>query len=279
MRIDHQGVMPFKVTEQTSRQLLVGNTVVGRVLQLLPGGEAVMQLPQGLFRVGVNADVKENVTYKMVVTELEPKLVLKVVPQTTEAQVARSPLALLTSELAKFARQPLETPEQIKVQGQKLLDSGAGSEVKQLIGELFRTKDAKFEPFVRAQETFNALQTSPFAAHGFHIPHLGPFENVKFRLEGPKREMLDADHARIVLFLETPRFGETGIDLLVHKRQITIKVYNEGHDLGPFVRAYEPTLSLALHNAGYELSRFAFEQKIEAVPEPFAPLGKVDLRI
>ncbi|WP_214842158.1 hypothetical protein [Exiguobacterium sp. s150] len=279
MRIDHQGVMPFKVTEQTSRQLLVGNTVVGRVLQLLPGGEAVMQLPQGLFRVGVNADVKENVTYKMVVTELEPKLVLKVVPQTTEAQAARSPLALLTSELAKFARQPLETPEQIKVQGQKLLDSGAGSEVKQLIGELFKTKDTKFEPFVRAQETFNALQTSPFAAHGFHIPHLGPFENVKFRLEGPKREMLDADHARIVLFLETPRFGETGIDLLVHKRQITIKVYNEGHDLGPFVRAYEPTLSLALHNAGYELSRFAFEQKIEAVPEPFAPLGKVDRRI
>ena len=62
LRIDHQGVLPFKVTEQTSRPLLLGNTIVGKVLQLLPGNEAVMQLPQGIFRVGINANVKENVT-------------------------------------------------------------------------------------------------------------------------------------------------------------------------------------------------------------------------
>ena len=231
MRIDHQGVLPFKVTEQNSRQLLVGNTVVGRVLQLLPGGEAVMQLPQGMFRVGVNADVKENVTYKMVVTELEPKLVLKVVPQQIEAQQApRSPLAQLGGELGRLARQPLDTPEPLQAQGRQLLESGAGSDVKQLVGELFKAKgDPKFEQFVRAQETFNAVQTPPFVVQAFHIPHLGPFEQVRFRLEAPKGEVIDSDHARIVLFLETPTYGETGIDLLVQKRHVSVKVFNEQH--------------------------------------------------
>lgn len=282
MRIDHQGVMPFKVTEQTSRQLLVGNTVVGRVLQLLPGGEAVMQLPQGLFRVGVNADVKENVTYKMVVTELEPKLVLKVVPQQLDAlvQPSRSPLVLLSTALSRMSSQPLETPESLQAQGRQLLESGAGSDVKQLVGELFKAKgDPKFEQFVRAQETFNALQSSPYVAQAFHIPHLGPFEQVRFRLEAPKREMIDADHARIVLFLETPKFGETGIDLLVQKRHVTIKVFNERHDLSRFVSAYEPLLGDALKQNGYELSRFSFEAKTESIPDTFAPLGKVDQRV
>lgn len=282
MRIDHQGVMPFKVTEQTSRQLLVGNTVVGRVLQLLPGGEAVMQLPQGLFRVGVNADVKENVTYKMVVTELEPKLVLKVVPQQLDAlvQPSRSPLVLLSTALSRMSSQPLETPESLQAQGRQLLESGAGADVKQLVGELFKAKgDPKFEQFVRAQETFNALQSSPYVAQAFHIPHLGPFEQVRFRLEAPKREMIDADHARIVLFLETPKFGETGIDLLVQKRHVTIKVFNERHDLSRFVSAYEPLLGDALKQNGYELSRFSFEAKTESIPDTFAPLGKVDQRV
>lgn len=281
MRIDHQGVLPFKVTEQHSRQLLVGNTVVGRVLQLLPGGDAVMQLPQGLFRVGVNADVKENVTYKMVVTELEPKLVLKVVPQQIETQqVARSPLAQLGSELGRMARQPLDTPEPLQAQGRQLLESGAGSDVKQLIGELFKGKgDPKFEQFVRAQETFNAVQVPPFVVQAFHIPHLGPFEQVRFRLEAPKGEVIDSDHARIVLFLETPKYGETGIDLLVQKRHVSVKVFNEQHDLSPFVNAYEPLLGRALEASGYELSRFSFEAKQEAVPDTFAPLGKVDQRI
>lgn len=282
MRIDHQGVMPFKVTEQTSRQLLVGNTVVGRVLQLLPGGEAVMQLPQGLFRVGVNADVKENVTYKMVVTELEPKLVLKVVPQQLDAlvQPSRSPLVLLSTVLSRMSSQPLETPESLQAQGRQLLESGAGSDVKQLVGELFKAKgDPKFEQFVRAQETFNALQSPPYVAQAFHIPHLGPFEQVRFRLEAPKREMIDADHARIVLFLETPKFGETGIDLLVQKRHVTIKVFNERHDLSRFISAYEPLLGDALKQNGYELSRFSFEAKTESIPDTFAPLGKVDQRV
>ncbi|TCI73881.1 MULTISPECIES: hypothetical protein [Exiguobacterium] len=281
MRIDHQGVLPFKVTEQNSRQLLVGNTVVGRVLQLLPGGEAVMQLPQGMFRVGVNADVKENVTYKMVVTELEPKLVLKVVPQQIEAQQAqRSPLAQLGSELGRLARQPLATPEPLQAQGRQLLESGAGADVKQLVGELFKAKgDPKFEQFVRAQETFNAVQTPPFVVQAFHIPHLGPFEQVRFRLEAPKGEVIDSDHARIVLFLETPKYGETGIDLLVQKRHVSVKVFNEQHDLSPFVNAYEPLLGRALEAIGYELSRFSFEAKRETVPDTFAPLGKVDQRV
>lgn len=281
MRIDHQGVLPFKVTEQNSRQLLVGNTVVGRVLQLLPGGEAVMQLPQGMFRVGVNADVKENVTYKMVVTELEPKLVLKVVPQQIEAQQAqRSPLAQLGIELGRLARQPLATPEPLQAQGRQLLESGAGADVKQLVGELFKAKgDPKFEQFVRAQETFNAVQTPPFVVQAFHIPHLGPFEQVRFRLEAPKGEVIDSDHARIVLFLETPKYGETGIDLLVQKRHVSVKVFNEQHDLSPFVNAYEPLLGRALEASGYELSRFSFEAKRETVPDTFAPLGKVDQRV
>lgn len=281
MRIDHQGVLPFKVTEQNSRQLLVGNTVVGRVLQLLPGGEAVMQLPQGMFRVGVNADVKENVTYKMVVTELEPKLVLKVVPQQIEAQQAqRSPLAQLGSELGRLARQPLATPEPLQAQGRQLLESGAGADVKQLVGELFKAKgDPKFEQFVRAQETFNAVQTPPFVVQAFHIPHLGPFEQVRFRLEAPKGEVIDSDHARIVLFLETPKYGETGIDLLVQKRHVSVKVFNEQHDLSPFVNAYEPLLGRALEASGYELSRFSFEAKRETVSDTFAPLGKVDQRV
>lgn len=278
MRIDHQGVLPFKVTEQTSRQLLVGNTVVGRVLQLLPGNEAVMQLPQGLFRVGVNADVKENVTYKMVVTELEPKLVLKVVPPSAEpVQAGKTPVTLLLEQLGRFSKEMIQTPESVKAMGRQMLESGTGTDVKQLVGELFKAKgDPKFEQFVRAQETFNAVQTPPFVVQAFHIPHLGPFEQVRFRLEAPKTEMIDADHARIVLFLETPRFGETGIDLLVQKRHVTVKVFNEQHDLSPFIKAYEPLLDSALQTNGYELSRFSFEVRQESIPETFAPLGKVD---
>ncbi|TCI27451.1 MULTISPECIES: hypothetical protein [unclassified Exiguobacterium] len=281
MRIDHQGVLPFKVTEQTSRQLLVGNTVVGRVLQLLPGNEAVMQLPQGLFRVGVNADVKENVTYKMVVTELEPKLVLKVMPPTAEpAQTGKTPVTLLLEQLGRFSKEAIQTPESVKAMGRQLLESGAGTDVKQLVGELFKAKgDPKFEQFVRAQETFNAVQTPPFVVQAFHIPQLGPFEQVRFRLEAPKSEMIDADHARIVLFLETPRFGETGIDLLVQKRHVTVKVFNEQHDLSPFIKAYEPLLGSALKANGYELSRFSFEVRQESLPETFAPLGKVDFHV
>ncbi|MBR2757824.1 MAG: hypothetical protein IKD52_07040, partial [Exiguobacterium sp.] len=238
MRIDHQGVMPFKVTEQTSRPLLLGNTVVGKVLQLLPGNEAVMQLPQGIFRVGVNANVKENVTYKLVVTDVEPKLVLKVVTQATESlMVAKSPLQALGEQLGRLMREPMLTPESVKAAGKTALESGTGQDVKTLIGELFKAKgEPKFEQFVRAQEAFNASQSPPFVAQAFHIPQLGPFENVQLRLEAPKRETMDSDHARIVLFLETPRFGETGIDVLIQKRYVFVRVFNEQHDLTPYVR-------------------------------------------
>lgn len=281
MRVDHQGVLPFKVTEQTPRQLLLGNTVVGKVLQLLPGNEAVMQLPQGLFRVGVNANVKENVTYKMVVTEVEPKLVLKVVPQSTDTSLQmRSPLQILGEQLARLMREPQQTPDSLQAAGKKALESGAGSDVKALVGELFKAKgDLKFEQFVRAQEAFNAAQSPPYVAQAFHIPQVGPFEHVQFRIEAPKREAIDADHARIVLFLETPRFGETGIDLLIQKRYVSIKVYNEQHDLSSYVRAYEPLLKAGMNRLDYELSSFSYEEKRERVPEVFAPLGKVDFQV
>lgn len=281
MRVDHQGVMPFKVTEQTSRPLLLGNTVVGKVLQLLPGNEAVMQLPQGLFRVGVNANVKENVTYKMVVTEVDPKLILKVLPQTPEPLAAgKSPLQALSEQLARVMREPMQTPDTVKAAGKAALESGAGNDVKSLVGELFKAKgDIKFEQFVRAQEVFNAVQTPPFVAQAFHIPHLGPFENVQFRLEAPKREVIDSEHARIVLFLETPRFGETGIDLLIQKRYVSVRVFNENHDLNTYVRTYEPLLKEGLKRIDYDLSSFSYEAKREHVPETFSPLGKVDFHV
>lgn len=281
MRIDHQGVMPFKVTEQTSRPLLLGNTVVGKVLQLLPGNEAVMQLPQGIFRVGVNANVKENVTYKLVVTDVEPKLVLKVVTQATESlTAAKSPLQALGEQLGRLMREPMLTPESVKAAGKTALESGAGQDVKALIGELFKAKgEPKFEQFVRAQEAFNASQSPPFVAQAFHIPQLGPFENVQLRLEAPKRETMDSDHARIVLFLETPRFGETGIDVLIQKRYVSVRVFNEQHDLTPYVRTYEPLLKEGLKKVSFELSSFSYEVKREHVPATFAPLGKVDLQI
>lgn len=281
MRIDHQGVMPFKVTEQTSRPLLLGNTVVGKVLQLLPGNEAVMQLPQGIFRVGVNANVKENVTYKLVVTDVEPKLVLKVVTQATESlMVAKSPLQALGEQLGRLMREPMLTPESVKAAGKTALESGTGQDVKTLIGELFKAKgEPKFEQFVRAQEAFNASQSPPFVAQAFHIPQLGPFENVQLRLEAPKRETMDSDHARIVLFLETPRFGETGIDVLIQKRYVSVRVFNEQHDLTPYVRTYEPLLKEGLKKVSFELSSFSYEVKREHVPATFAPLGKVDLQI
>lgn len=281
MRIDHQGVMPFKVTEQTSRPLLLGNTVVGKVLQLLPGNEAVMQLPQGIFRVGVNANVKENVTYKLVVTDVEPKLVLKVVTQATESlMVAKSPLQALGEQLGRLMREPMLTPESVKAAGKTALESGTGQDVKTLIGELFKAKgEPKFEQFVRAQEAFNASQSPPFVAQAFHIPQLGPFENVQLRLEAPKRETMDSDHARIVLFLETPRFGETGIDVLIQKRYVSVRVFNEQHDLTPYVRTYEPLLKEGLKKVSFELSSFSYEAKCEHVPVTFSPLGKVDLQI
>ncbi len=281
MRIDHQGVMPFKVTEQTSRPLLLGNTVVGKVLQLLPGNEAVMQLPQGIFRVGVNANVKENVTYKLVVTDVEPKLVLKVVTQATESlTAAKSPLQALGEQLGRLMREPMLTPESVKAAGKTALESGAGQDVKALIGELFKAKgEPKFEQFARAQEAFNASQSPPFVAQAFHIPQLGPFANVQLRLEAPKRETMDSDHARIVLFLETPRFGETGIDVLIQKRYVSVRVFNEQHDLTPYVRTYEPLLKEGLIKVSFELSSFSYEAKREHVPATFAPLGKVDLQI
>ncbi len=281
LRIDHQGVMPFKVTEQTSRPLLLGNTVVGKVLQLLPGNEAVMQLPQGIFRVGVNANVKENVTYKLVVTDVEPKLVLKVVTQATESlMTAKSPLQALGEQLTRFMRDPIPTPESVKTAGKTMLESGAGQDMKTLVGELFKAKgEPKFEQFVRAQEAFNAAQSPPFAVQSFHIPQLGPFEQVQLRLEAPKREMMDSDHARLVLFLETPRFGETGIDVLIQKRYVSVRVFNEQHDLSPYVRTYEPMLKEGLKQVAFELSSFSYEVKREHIPETFAPLGKVDLQI
>ncbi|WP_353047711.1 hypothetical protein [Exiguobacterium sp. s13] len=281
LRIDHQGVLPFKVTEQTSRPLLLGNTVVGKVLQLLPGNEAVMQLPQGMFRVGVNANVKENVTYKMVVTDVEPKLVLKVVTQATESlMTAKSPLQVLGEQLARFMREPMQTPESLKNAGKTMLESGSGNDVKTLVGELFKAKgEPKFEQFVRAQEAFNAAQHPPFVAQAFHIPQLGPFENVQFRLEAPKRDVIDSDHARIVLFLETPKFGETGIDVLIQKRYVSVRVFNERHDLSQYVSAYEPLLKESLNRVSFELSSFSYEAKREHVPATFAPLGKVDLQV
>ena len=281
MRVDHQGVLPFKVTEQSSRQLLLGNTVVGKVLQLLPGNEAVMQLPQGLFRVGVNANVKENVTYKMVVTEVEPKLVLKVVPQAAEQTTAiKSPLQLLGDQIGKMMREPIHVPEAVKSAGKSVIENGNASDMKTLIGELFKAKgDMKFEQFVRAQEAFNAAQAPPFVAHAFQIPQLGPFENVRLRMEAPKQDVIDSEHARIVLFLETPRFGETGVDLLIQNRYVSVRVFNEQHDLTPYVRTYEPILKEGMKRLEFELSSFSYESKRNHVPETFAPLGKVDLQV
>lgn len=281
MRIDHQGVLPFKVTEQTSRPLLLGNTIVGKVLQLLPGNEAVMQLPQGIFRVGVNANVKENVTYKLVVTDVEPKLVLKVLTQAPESLMpAKTPLQALGEQLGRLMKEPMSSPESLKAAGKAALESGTGQDVKALVGELFKAKgDPKFEQFVRTQEAFNAAQSPPFVAQAFHIPQLGPFEQVQLRLEAPKRDMVDSDHARIVLFLETPRYGETGIDVLIQKRYVSVRVFNEQHDLSQYVRTYEPILKEGLQRMAFDLSSFSYEAKREHIPETFAPLGKVDLQI
>lgn len=97
---------------------------------------------------------------------------------------------------------------------------------------------------------------------------------------------IDSDFARIMFYLQLDTLEETVVDMQVQNRVVSITLYNNDTQLGPFADKFKETLKVGLSSIGYQLSgvfvKTFEEQKMASVlkskPKTFDTQG-VDIRI
>ncbi|HET7522274.1 MAG TPA: hypothetical protein VFJ73_03010 [Bacillales bacterium] len=92
----------------------------------------------------------------------------------------------------------------------------------------------------------------------FHLPlQWGSHStDVTVKWEGKKQKngTLDADFCRILFYLELELLKETVVDVHIQKRLVTVRIFNEVHDLDGVIRQFQPILKDRLETAGYRLA-------------------------
>ncbi|HET7629303.1 MAG TPA: hypothetical protein VFK44_13095 [Bacillales bacterium] len=84
------------------------------------------------------------------------------------------------------------------------------------------------------------------------------FTDITIEWHGKKRKNgeWDADHCRILFYLNLAHLHETALDVNVQKRIVSVKLYNESYDLRDLIEACLPALREHLETSGYQLSSF-----------------------
>lgn len=80
--------------------------------------------------------------------------------------------------------------------------------------------------------------------------------NALLKWEGKKTKsgVFDPDFCRILFYLDLEHLRETTVDVNVQKRVVTIRIYNDTHQLNELIERFEPLLKKNLESAGYQLS-------------------------
>ncbi|MDG5470272.1 hypothetical protein P6709_00845 [Jeotgalibacillus sp. ET6] len=102
-----------------------------------------------------------------------------------------------------------------------------------------------------------------------------------------KNGKLDADHSRILFYINLENLKETVIDMTVQKRIISIDVYTHKEGLQKLGESLKPFLKSQLEKADYQLSHIKFLSSKQASPPPLDPAAAqmntfssgVDIRI
>ncbi|HET7616696.1 MAG TPA: hypothetical protein VFK27_07000, partial [Bacillales bacterium] len=142
-----------------------------------------------------------------------------------------------------------------------------------------------------AQQMLNHVTSGQLNASGsfqtvIHLPfHNGDHASdamIKWEGKKNKQGQWDADFCRVVFYLDLQFLNETAVDLHIQKRLISIKIYNESHDLTDAVKAFAPLLKEKLETIGYQLTAInQAEGKMPAPAETVDPGGQkgVDFRV
>ena len=292
MQIEHRALLPFKIIDASNQPLREGANVIGKVLKLLPDGLMELQVGQRVLTAGTTAELKEGATYRFIVTSAEGQPVLKIVSQ--EMASPKTVTLPVFDRLGQFSTEPVPqtTRDLLQQLGQKVME-GSGPAFKQAIIELVQLArsadgttegqlDRKTSDQVLAQQVMQATNETGRGVFLFHLPQVGPFEEVDLTMEAPfDQKEFNPDHARIAFYLKLPQLGEIALDLLITDRKIAISVFHPDEQVATFMAHYQPAIEQRLQEQGYELIRF---EQVEAVKEriSFQPTnrdGRVDYQI
>lgn len=71
-------------------------------------------------------------------------------------------------------------------------------------------------------------------------------------------QQMDWENCSLFFFLDTPRFGETGVSVMVVNREMTIRVQNDHPQVDEMFRPYVPQMEEALQQMGYRMNGVTF---------------------
>jgi len=285
MQIEHRGIQPYKIIDQSNMPLREGGIVTGRVLKLLPEGLVELGIGQQVLTAGTAANLKEGMSYRFIVTELGSQPVLKLLEQQAEPVLKKTQLLELLSKKDSF---DATTRDLLTTIGRRTVEEGSGQALKQAILELHQlARDAgsgmerKLSDQLLGQQLVPAGNEQGKGQFLFQVPYFGPFEDVEVRIDAPfEKKEFDPDHARLALYLKLPALGETLLDVLVNERRVSISVYHEEAFVGRFMDDYAVKLTEALAQEGYQLHRFEHvAERRERTPVVLsAEQGRVDYK-
>lgn len=72
-------------------------------------------------------------------------------------------------------------------------------------------------------------------------------------------EKMDWENCHLFFYLDTPKFGETGISVQVMNRDITLKFQNDHEGVESFFSPYIPLMEESLKGIGYRINKVQFE--------------------
>jgi hypothetical protein len=107
---------------------------------------------------------------------------------------------------------------------------------------------------------------------------------ITVRWEGKKKkgEPLDADHCRMLFWLEMKNLNEIAVDVQIQNRIVSLKVYNDYPDIQKLGNAFVGLLKKKMQDMNYTLSSVSFvekQTKESMKPEPVTSYKGMDLRI
>ncbi|MBN6186950.1 NfeD family protein [Aneurinibacillus sp. BA2021] len=71
-------------------------------------------------------------------------------------------------------------------------------------------------------------------------------------------QQMDWENCSLFFFLDTPKFGETGVSVMVVNREMTIRVQNDHPHIDKVFGPYVPQMEEALHQLGYRINGVTF---------------------
>ena len=99
--------------------------------------------------------------------------------------------------------------------------------------------------------------------------------HLKSRSQGEK---MDWENCQLFFYLDTPRFGETGISVQVVNREISLRVNNDNESIERSFNLFIPQMEEQLKGLGYKINSVRFE-KLTKPESPEEPRSAKDLSV